>query len=641
MPPKNNSRKFRAKQAQQQQNKAALSNGTSKPDQSSNGSLWQEVGSGRDATRQSRLPPPPLIEGEDGYFVERTGPDAATRRSASMDICIEGINLMVGRLELLSSAVLKLTFGRKYGLVGRNGEGKTQLLCALAQRRLPVPSHIRIAHVEQEVEGDETLVLGAVLQSDREREYLLHWEQRLLQDHSDDAGEALMEVYERLDELGSDAAETRASMILRGLGFDTEAQQRPTKEFSGGWRMRIRLAMALFQQPDLLLLDEANNHLDSVSLLWLAHFLKAWPRTVLMVSHDRWLLNEVAQDTILLHRKRLIYYGGNYDSYVKTRAEQQRHAIAVASTQQRRAADLKNFIARFGHGHKKMARQAQSRMKMLQRLESEMIQVDQDDSSLRIEFPAAEYLPPPPCISVNNLGFRYAPQGPMLYRNLNFGLDCDSRVAIIGPNGAGKSTFLKLLAGDIVPSEGWISRHPKLRIAMFAQHHVDSMGDLERSALDHMRSLWPTLEAAECRALLGRFGLGGSLAIMPMKLLSGGQKSRVQFAVMAAMRPSLMLFDEVTNHLDMATIDSLAVALNAFPGGVVLVTHDARFLSLVANEIWIVRPGRTRQESGTVEVWTGDYDDYKAAVERELEEAGLFAAAKQEAAALALHRLSS
>lgn len=641
MPSKNNSRKFRVKQAQKEQNQVNAVNGGPASEHLVNGINALTVGTGPPGDRRSLLPPPPSEPGEDGYFVERTGPDAATRRSASLDISIEGINLMVGRRELLASATLKLTYGRKYGLVGRNGEGKTQLLCALAHRRLPVPSHIRIAHVEQEVQGDDTKVLDAVLQSDREREYLLYWEKRLLQDQSDWAGEALMEVYERLDELDSDAAETRASMILRGLGFTAEAQQRPTREFSGGWRMRIRLAMALFQQPDLLLLDEANNHLDSVSLLWLAYFLRAWPRTVLMVSHDRWLLNEVAQDTILLHRKRLVYYGGNYDSYLKTRAEQQRHALAVASSQQRRAAELKNFIARFGHGHKKMARQAQSRMKMLQRLESEMIEVDEDDPSLRIEFPAAEYLPPPPCISVNNVGFRYSPDGPMLYRDLNFGLDCDSRVAIIGPNGAGKSTFLKLLAGEIVPTEGWISRHPKLRIATFAQHHVDSMEDLERSAVDHIRSLWPTLEVAECRALLGRFGLSGSLATMPMKLLSGGQKSRVQFAVMAAMRPSLMLFDEVTNHLDMQTIDSLAIALNAFPGGVVLVTHDTRFLSLVANEIWVVRPGKSPQESGTVEVWNGDYDDYKAAIERELEEAGLLAAAKQEAAALALQRLSS
>ena len=648
MPPKNNSKKYKAKTNPSANHN--LVNGHATDRSAAPATAASSTSAGAEAAlaecesalrRCSLLPPPTLPSSGVSTsgpvcLVERTGPDAAELRSRCMDVAVEQINLMVGRRELLSSATLKLTYGRKYGLVGRNGEGKTQLLCAIARRELPVPEHIRIVHVEQEIEGDDTPVLEAVLRSDWEREYLLEQERRLERDESDAAGEALLEVYGRLEELGADAAETRASSVLAGLGFDADMQRRPTRSFSGGWRMRVSLAIALFQQPDLLLLDEANNHLDSVSLLWLAQFLQAWPRTVLMVSHDRWLLNAVAQDMILLHRKRLMYYGGNYDAYIRTRGEQQRHALAVAGSQKRRADELKSFIARFGRGHKKMARQAQARMKMLARLQAEMIDVDYDDPSLRIEFPAADSLPPPPCVSVNDVGFRYGDDGPMLYRNLHFGLDCDSRIAIVGPNGAGKSTLLKLLDGEIVPVDGWISRHPKLRIATFAQHHVDSMGDLGRSAVEHLRSLWPDMEMSECRALLGRFGLSGSLATMPMQLLSGGQKSRVQFAVMAAKRPSLMLFDEVTNHLDMATIDSLAMALNRFPGGVVLVTHDSRFLSMVANEIWVVQPGARRGEPGTVQVWNGDYEDYKTTVQQDLEQRGLLQAARKNAEALAL-----
>lgn len=339
-------------------------------------------------------------------------------------------------------------------------------------------------------------MLDTVLKSDVEREWLLKEENQLLQDKSEEAGEELKEVYSRLEELESDAAETRASTILTGLGFDNEAMQRPTKEYSGGWRMRVALAQALFCEPDLLLLDEPTNHLDVVALTWLEEFLLGWERTVVIVSHDRGFLNKVTQDTIHMHRKRLNYYGGNYDTFVRVRSDQRKHAAAVHDYQMRQKKHLQQFIGRFRNGHKKMARQAQARMKMLTRLEGQMAELDYDDPYLRLKFPDPEYLPPP-CISVSDVKFGYE-GGPILYENVNFGVDTDSRVAIVGKNGAGKSTMLKLLSHEILPTDGWISRHPKLRMAKFCQHHVDML-DLEKTPLEHMRALWPNTSEGEFR----------------------------------------------------------------------------------------------------------------------------------------------
>lgn len=627
---KNNSKKFKAKQARmdaaKQQQQQGGGPGCANGDVRADRQLAQRM------DRLSLLPPPRDAAAAPAgsaaaSFYERTGPDAATRKSESRNIRVEGVHLMVGKLELLSSATFALTHGRKYGLIGRNGVGKTQLLGAISRREVSLQPFINVVHVEQEVEGDDTTALEAVMQSDREREWLLREERRLLvsedtgnEQADKQAGLALKEVYDRLEEMESDSAETRASSILAGLGFDAEMQQRATREYSGGWRMRISLAIALFQEPDLLLLDEPSNHLDSVTVQWLTHFLQHWEKTVVIVSHDRALLNDVCEEIIHMHRRRLTYYGGNYDTYVKTRGEQMRHAASVHETQVRRTKELKEFIARFGHGHKKMARQAQSRMKMLARLEDDIVDVDTDDAALQLEFSSNERLPPP-CVSVNDVAFGYDDDKPPLYEGLNFGLDCDSRVAIIGPNGSGKSTFLRLLNGEVTPTKGWVSRHPKLRIATFSQHHVDAL-DLRLSALEHMRALWPERGEQSFRAELGRFGLSGRLALMPMKVLSGGQKSRVQFAVMAHSQPHIMLFDEVTNHLDLTMVDTVAMALNRFDGGVVVVTHDERFLSMISDELWCTARGR-QGAPGSVRVWNGDYDSYKRRVRKDLEQQGL------------------
>tara|TARA_B100000513_G_scaffold71704_2_gene28805 strand:+ start:11334 stop:13796 length:2463 start_codon:yes stop_codon:yes gene_type:complete len=623
-----------------------------------------------------------LVASAELPFHQRTGPHATKRASMQMDIKIGGIRMCAGKQELLDHAVLALNYGVKYGLVGRNGVGKTTLLRHLADGRIPLPPFINVVHVEQEIPflpyvaphfshispfilffqeiaGDDRSALATITDADEERQWLLALEQKLL-DGDEETERAykitLNEVYERLEELDSDNAEARAAQLLSGLGFDNDMQGKATREYSGGWRMRIVLAQALFLKPDLLLLDEPTNHLDVHALTWLEFFLAQWDRTVLIVSHDRGFLNKVTRATMFIHGKRLRYYGGNYDTFLKVRAEHRAMNEAHAKQQNQRVSHLKQFIARFGQGHKKMAKQAQARMKILAKLQDEPCEVDFDDPYLRLNFPSASTLPPP-CISVVNVAFGYE-EGKTLYRGCDFGLDCESRVAIVGPNGAGKSTFLKLLTGEIQPTEGHVGRHAKLMVAKFTQHHIDSM-DLTKSSVNHMRDLTkevnhtpispichtpcfpcvtphffpiyqpPFLSAQgvsieESRKYLGRFGLSGDLALNPIECLSGGQKSRLAFAELAWRSPHILLLDEPTNHLDLETIEALAMAINHFDGGVVFVTHDERLIEICADELWVVNKGKNG-EPGTVTVWHGSYGEYRNKLEQEFLNSGLVA----------------
>lgn len=571
-------------------------------------------------------------------FQIRSGPEAPGRTGASLDIEATDIVIFAGRLELLYNATLRCNKGVKYGLIGRNGVGKSTLLRVIAERdgRVPVARHIYIMHVEQEIEGDDDSCLRSVLRADTEREWLLKIEEELLSQEDDGSGEegkrygvGLMEVYERLEELGSDDAETRAAVILAGLGFSGEDQQRPTREFSGGWRMRLALAQALFVQPEFLLLDEPTNHLDVHAVTWLEEFLRTWEKTVIIVSHDRAFLNNTTQQTIFLKRKRLWYYGGSYDTFLRVRAEQKTNQQAMAAQQERKVSHLKQFIARFGHGHKKMAKQAQSRMKMLDKMQAEAVAVDLDDPYLKLDFPSGSQLPPP-CISVIDASFGYT-EDRILYDNMNFGVDMDSRVAIVGPNGAGKSTFLKLLDHNLAPLAGFVRKHPKCHIARFTQHHMEMM-DPEEDSVTHMRRLavgglkedgTSDVTIEEARRYLGRFGLHGELATNPIKCLSGGQKSRLAFAELAWAQPHILLMDEPTNHLDLETIEGLAMALNKFEGGVVLVSHDDRLVSMVADELWVVSPGPTKDVPGKVTVFEGSFEEYKEILRDEFLKANL------------------
>lgn len=566
-------------------------------------------------------------------YVPRTGPTAPARTGVSLDVEAREVVIHAGRQELLYNATLKLNYGFKYGLIGRNGVGKSTLLREISQGngQVVVPEHVNIMHVEQEVVGDDRTVLQTVLEMDGEREWLLAAEKKILAMEPDDSGVQpmvegvdLMEIYERLDEMHSEEAETRAALILSGLGFKAREQNAPTKQFSGGWRMRIALAAALFVTPDLLLLDEPTNHLDVHAVTWLEEFLQTWEKTVVIVSHDRNFLNASTTHTIFLHRKRLWYYGGSYDTFLRVRAEQRANQESMATQQNRKVAHLQQFIARFGRGHKKMARQAQSRMKLLGKIQEEAVAVDYDDPYLKLDFPSAPELPPP-CISVIDAGFGYHEDRPPLYTRLNFGIDCDSRVAIVGPNGAGKSTFLKLLDGSLQPVTGSVRRHPKLSMARFTQHHLEML-DGKEDSVTHMRKLSGIREdgtsdvtVEEARKYLGRFGLAGDLALQKVETLSGGQKSRLAFAELAWRKPHILLLDEPTNHLDLETIEGLAMALNQFEGGLVLVSHDDRLVSMVADELWVVMPGpENTTKPGTVTVFEGSFEEYRESLRDEM-----------------------
>merc|ERR1712079_521349 len=420
----------------------------------------------------------------------------------------------------------------------------------------------------------------------------------------DESQEYLMQVYERLDDLGADTAEAKAAHILHGLQFTPAMQQKKCKDFSGGWRMRIALARALFLKPHLLLLDEPTNHLDLEACVWLEEELKTYPTILLLISHSQDFLNGVCNNIMHMEKQVLKTYGGNYDMFMKTRVELMEAQMKQYNWGQDQIAHMKNYIARFGHGSAKLARQAQSKEKTLAKMVAGgLTEKVQSQHSVSFHFLSCGELPPP-VIMIENVRFRYNEKTPHIYKNLEFGVDLDTRLALVGPNGAGKSTLLKLIYGELVPSEGMIRRHNHLKMARYHQHMHEIL-EMDLSPLDYMLKMFPAIkERDEMRKIIGRYGITGKAQTAPIKQLSDGQKCRVVFAYLSHQVPHLLLLDEPTNHLDMETIDALADAINGFDGGVVLVSHDFRLIDQVADTIWIC-------EKETVTKWEGDIISYK------------------------------
>ncbi|KAF8796379.1 ATP-binding cassette sub-family F member 2 like protein [Argiope bruennichi] len=497
----------------------------------------------------------------------------------SRDIKIENFSINFHGVELLTDTKLELNCGRRYGLIGLNGSGKSTLLAALGRREVPIQSHIDIYHLTREMEASEKSALQAVMDVDVERARLEKLSEELAHYDDEESQEQLMDIYERLDEIGADKAQAKAAYILHGLGFSKQMQQKQCKDFSGGWRMRIALARALYVRPHLLLLDEPTNHLDLEACVWLEDELKTYKRILVIISHSQDFLNGVCTNIIHIEKKRLNYYGGNYDTFVRTRLELLENQMKRYNWEQSQIAHMKDYIARFGHGSAKLARQAQSSFMFLLW------------TILSVQYGS-------------NVSFRYTDDGPWIYKNLEFGIDLDSRIALVGPNGAGKSTLLKLLCGELVPSDGLIRTHSHLRFARYHQHLTDLL-NLDISALEYMMSSFPEIkEKEEMRKIIGRFGLTGRQQVCPIRQLSDGQRCRVVFAWLAWQSPHLLLLDEPTNHLDMETIDALAEAINEFSGGMVLVSHDFRLISQVAQEIWVC-------ENQTITKWPGTIQSYK------------------------------
>ncbi|KAK9175781.1 hypothetical protein WN944_027790 [Citrus x changshan-huyou] len=532
---------------------------------------------------------------------DRTCTGVLCSHPLSRDIRIESLSVTFHGHDLIVDSELELNYGRRYGLLGLNGCGKSTLLTAIGCRELPIPDHMDIYHLSREIEASDMSSLEAVISCDEER-LKLEKEAEILGAQEDGGGEQLERVYERLEALDASTAEKRAAEILYGLGFNKTMQAKKTRDFSGGWRMRIALARALFINPTILLLDEPTNHLDLEACVWLEETLKKFDRILVVISHSQDFLNGVCTNIIHMQNKKLKFYTGNFDQYVQTRSELEENQMKQYKWEQEQIASMKEYIARFGHGSAKLARQAQSKEKTLAKMErGGLTEKVVKDKVLVFRFVDVGKLPPP-VLQFVEVTFGYTPDN-LIYRNLDFGVDLDSRVALVGPNGAGKSTLLKLMTGDLVPLDGMVRRHNHLRIAQFHQHLAEKL-DMDMPALQYMIKEYPGNEEERMRAAIGRFGLTGKAQVMPMKNLSDGQRSRVVFAWLAYRQPHMLLLDEPTNHLDIETIDSLAEALNEWDGGLVLVSHDFRLINQVAHEIWVC-------ENQAVTRWEGDIMDFK------------------------------
>jgi ATP-binding cassette subfamily F protein 3 len=504
---------------------------------------------------------------------------------------------IAGRL-LLDSVGFALPAGHHAGLIGRNGTGKSTLLKLIAGSlqadggEINLPAQTRIGMLAQEAPDGPESLLDTVLAADTERARLLAEAETATEP------QRIAEVHARLVDIDAHRAPARAASILAGLGFNAEAQARPCRDFSGGWRMRVALAAVLFAEPELLLLDEPTNHLDLEATLWLEGYLKSYPNSLLLVSHDRNLLNKVVDKIIHLEAHKLTVYSGGYDRFEQTRAERLAQISAAASKQAAQRQHMQTFIDRFRYKASK-ARQAQSRLKALAKMQPIVAVTEQ--ATVAFNFPTPEPLPPP-LIVLDEVEVGYEPGRPVL-RRLDLRLDQEDRIALLGANGNGKSTMVKLLAGRLAPMSGEIRRSPKLKIGYFAQHQQDEL-DLSATPLQLMERAKPLDPQERRRAHLARFGIGVGKADTRVGELSGGEKARLLFALMTREAPHILLLDEPTNHLDVDAREALVQALNDYEGAVVLVSHDPHLIELSADRLWLVGDGRCTS-------YDGDLEDYR------------------------------
>ena len=512
-------------------------------------------------------------------------------------LVISNLTIRMGGRTLMSGADLTVDPGRRIGLVGRNGAGKSTLLRAIAGEipldggDIRLSSRARMATVRQEAPEGPASLLETVLQGDPERLALLH-EAETADPHR------LGEVHERLIAIGADSAPARAATILAGLGFDEAAQARPVAEYSGGWRMRVALATALFANPDLLLLDEPTNHLDLEATLWLETWLARFPGAAVVVSHDRGLLDRAVEAIAHLDKGKISLTPGGFDEFVRIRTEKALQQNAAAAQVARERAHIQSFVDRFRYKASK-ARQAQARIKALERLPQ--IESVIEDTPTKFNFPQPARIAPP-ILTLDRVTIGYDDK-PVL-KNLSLTVDMDDRIALLGANGNGKSTLAKLLAGRLAPMSGEMRRGPKLKVGYFAQHQTDELV-MDENPVDHMTRALPRATSTQVRGQLARFGLDANRAETPIANLSGGEKARLLLALATRDAPQLLLLDEPTNHLDIDARDALVKALGDFEGAVLLITHDPHLVELVADRLWLVG-------DGTVRPYDGDMDDYRA-----------------------------
>ncbi|TGN89617.1 ABC transporter ATP-binding protein [Bradyrhizobium yuanmingense] len=508
---------------------------------------------------------------------------------------------LAGRL-LIDQSSVQITPGSRVGLVGRNGTGKSTLFkvirgeLAAEHGSVTLPPRWRIGSLAQEAPNGPESLISVVLKADLERDALLTEAEHATDPHR------IAEIQTRLVDIDAHSAPSRAAAILSGLGFSAADQLRPCAEFSGGWRMRVALAATLFAAPDLLLLDEPTNYLDLEGTLWLEDHLAHYPRTVIVISHDRDLLESSVDQILHLERGKLTLYKGSYSSFEEQRAARELLDAKAVKRQEAERARLQSFVDRFKAKASK-ARQAQSRVKMLERLKPITALVTEDVRE--ISFPAPEKILSPPIIAVDNASVGYDPASPVLGR-VTLRIDNDDRIALLGANGNGKSTLVKLLAGRLAPFSGKVTRADKLSIAYFAQHQLDELNE-DASAYDHVRKLMGDAPEAKVRARAGAIGFSGKAADTKAGKLSGGEKARLLLGLATFFGPNMIILDEPTNHLDIDSRGALAEAINEFPGAVIMVSHDRYLIEACADRLWIVA-------DRTVTNYDGDLDEYRRLV---------------------------
>ncbi|KAF9436808.1 hypothetical protein BGZ76_002890 [Entomortierella beljakovae] len=547
---------------------------------------------------------------------DRNSTGVLTSQPLSRDIKIESFSLSFHGRELISNTDIDFNFGRRYGLIGANGSGKSTFLECLAAREVPIPEHIDIYLLQEEAApSDHNAIEAVVIEAKHEVERLERLVEDMLAEENGAENPLLDDIYDRIEQLDPSTFDTRAATLLHGLGFTKKDMLKPTKDMSGGWRMRVALAKALFVKPTLLLLDEPTNHLDLEACVWLEDYLAKYDRILVLISHSQDFLNGVCTNIMNLnHKRKLVYYGGNYDTYVKTRAELEVNQMKAYHKQQDEIAHIKKFIASAGT-YSNLVRQAKSKQKIIDKMEAAGL-IEKVDPPLlfKFKFSDTDKLPPP-VLAFDEVAFAYS--GNMkdaLYKGVNLGIDMDSRVALVGPNGAGKSTLLKLMTGELTATEGRVQRHMQLKLGKYNQHSADQL-DMDLSPIDYLRKKFPEMpqDMDHWRQQIGRYGLTGAHQTSPIGHLSHGLQTRLVFAELALSRPHMLLLDEPTNHLDMESIDSLAEAIKAFSGGVVLVSHDFRLLKEVADQIIIVDKG--------VSVFDGSIIEYKKILQKKSREA--------------------
>jgi ATP-binding cassette subfamily F protein 3 len=525
-------------------------------------------------------------------------------------LIIDDLSVRVAGRLLIENATVRIPDGSRVGFVGRNGSGKSTLFnvithdVAAEHGGIELPSRWRVGRLAQEAPNGPESLIEVVLKADIERARLLEQAETEQDPHE------IAEIHGRLFDTGAYAAPARAASILSGLGFSAADQDRPCSEFSGGWRMRVALAATLFAEPDLLLLDEPTNYLDLEGTLWLQDHLARYPRTMIVISHDRDLLNTSVEQIMSLENQTLTLYRGGYDDFERLRGERLMLDQKMAKKQEAQRKHIQAFIDRFKAKASK-ARQAQSRVKMLEKMSPISMVVTSD--VLPINIPEPDKLLSPPIVALDDVSVGYVPGKPVL-KGLNMRIDNDDRIALLGSNGNGKSTLVKLIASRLEPMAGSITRAARLKIAYFAQHQLDEL-DAEATVYQHVRELMPDAHEAKVRALAGSIGFSGLNADKKIEKLSGGEKARLMLGLATFGGPHMLILDEPTNHLDIDSRTALIEAINDYSGAVILVSHDRHLLDACADRLWLVADGK-------VTTFDGDLDDYRRRVLSDRDDSG-------------------